>query len=243
MLSRFSSFILTSLLSLHCWASADLPKNLSGSEQKRALEILGFGSASKIMGNPYPLGGYSGVEVGLTSEFIPLQDLSNLGSKSNASGEFNYYTLTVGKGFYYNIDAILYFTPAMQSQKIQSFGGQLRWGFYEASFFPLSVSTVIYGGGSNFSNLISVTTLGADIVATIAIDNVALYFGQGRIRTQGTFIGGTDGVTASGVTERQQAEENHSLFGLNVNVSKFFVALEIDRYVDSVYGGKIGFRF
>ncbi|HWU43177.1 MAG TPA: hypothetical protein VN132_07060, partial [Bdellovibrio sp.] len=174
-----------------------LPKGLSPSDQKRALEILGFGTASKILDNPYPLGGYTGFEVGLTSEFIPVEDLANLGNKTSDSGEFNYYTLTLGKGFYYNVDALLYFTPAIQSQKVQNFGGQLRWGFYEASFFPISFSAIIYAGGANFSNLINVTTTGLDLVATVAIDNVAIYFGEGRVRAQGTFIGGADGITAS----------------------------------------------
>lgn len=240
---RLLLFISACLFTMSSWATVDLPKNLSSTDQKRALEILGFGTASKILDNPYPLGGYTGVEVGLTSEFIPIDDLANLGSKTNDSGEFNYYTLTIGKGLYYNIDTLLYFTPAIQEQKVQSFGGQVRWGFYEATFFPISFSAVVYAGGANFSNLINVTTIGGDLVATVAIDNVALYFGEGRIRANGTFIGGADGITASGDTERQVTDENHSLFGINVAVSKFFVALQFDRYTDSVYSGKLGFRF
>ncbi|QDK39008.1 hypothetical protein [Bdellovibrio sp. NC01] len=239
------SFIFAALLfvGFTVQAASDLPRNLSTSEQKRALEILGLGSASKILANPYPLGGYTGVEVGLTAEFIPLEDLSNLGTQTNDSGEFNYYTLTIGKGLYYNIDTLLYFTPAIQDQKVQTFGGQLRWGFYEASFFPISFSANLYAGGANFSNLINVTTMGWDLVATVAIDNVALYFGGGRINAHGKFIGGTNGITSSGETETQTSSENHTFAGVNVNVSKFFVALEIDKYVDSVYAGKLGFRF
>ncbi len=224
-------------------AASDLPRNLNSADQRRALEILGLGTASKVLDNPYPLGGYTGFEVGLTSEFIPMEDLSNLGSKTNDSGEFNYYTLTLGKGLYYNVDTLLYFTPAIQTQKVQSFGGQVRWGFYEASFFPISFSVRAYAGGANFSNLINVTTVGIDLLATVAIDNVALYFGEGRISAQGTFIGGADGITQSQNTEKQSSDENHVLAGINVNISKFFVALEIDRYVDSVYSGKLGFRF
>ena len=60
---------------------------------------------------------------------------------------------------------------------------------------------------------------------------------------QGKFIGGTNGITSSGETETQTSSENHTFAGVNVNISKFFVALEIDKYVDSVYAGKLGFRF
>ncbi|MDG0815486.1 hypothetical protein [Bdellovibrio svalbardensis] len=242
-LCRLLLFIGLSLSVVLAEAAADLPKNLTTSDQIRALEILGLGTSSKVLDNPYPLGGYTGFEVGLTSEFIPMEDLSKLGSKTSDSGEFNYYTLTLGKGLYYNVDTLFYFTPAIQTQKVQSFGGQVRWGFYEASFFPISFSAMAYAGGANFSNLINVTTLGFDLIATVAIDNVALYFGEGRINAQGTFIGGADGITATKETEKQYVTEAHTLAGLNVNIAKFFVALEIDRYVDSVYSGKLGFRF
>lgn len=220
-----------------------MPMHLSSSDESRALEILGYGSASKILGNPYPLGGYSGVEIGVTSEFIPLDDLSHLGSKSDDNGELNFYDLTLAKGFYYNVDGLLYFTPPAQTQHIQNFGGQLRWGFYELTSFPISFSTVAYVGGANFDSLISVFSMGADLIATVSLDNVALYFGGGRSRAQGTFIGGSSGITASQQTERKTADEGHSVFGINVSVSQFFVALEIDRYTDSIYSGKLGMRF
>lgn len=242
-LCRFLIFVGLFLSVVLAKATIDLPKNLTVSDQKRTLEILGLGTAAKVLGNPYPLGGYTGFEVGLSSEFIPIEDLANLGSKTTDSGEFNYYTLTIGKGLYYNIDTLLYFTPAIQTQKIQSFGGQIRWGFYEANFFPISFSTRVYAGGANFANLVNITTFGADLIATVAIDNVALYFGQGRLSAHGTFIGGNDGITLSKDTEKQNSQENHTLGGLSVSVAKFFVALEIDRYVDSVYSGKMGFRF
>lgn len=94
-----------------------------------------FGSASKVLDNPYPLGGYTGIEFGLASEFIPVEDLASLGSKTTDKGEYNYYTLTLGKGLYYNVDMHAYFTPFGQAEKMQSYGAQIRWGFYEASFF------------------------------------------------------------------------------------------------------------
>ncbi|HEX7672800.1 MAG TPA: hypothetical protein VF412_01445 [Bdellovibrio sp.] len=234
-------FISLTICAAQSWAAFSLPKNLDTSDQKRALEVLGFGSASKILADPYPLGGYTGIEIGITSEFIPMEDVANLGSKTNDKDEYSYTTLTIGKGLYYNIDTLMYFTPA--GQKMQNFGGQVRWGFYEATFFPISFSAIVYAGGANFANLVNVTTIGTDLVATVAIDNVALYFGAGRIRAQGTFIGGANGITASGDTEKQVIDDNHSLFGVNVNISKFFVALEIDRYQDTVYSGKLGFRF
>lgn len=220
-----------------------MPKGLNKADRTRALEVLGFGSAPKILDNPYPLGGYSGIEVGLSSEYIPLEDVATLGATSKDKGEFNYYTLSFAKGLYYNIDLHVNFTPFIQEENVQVFGGQLRWGFFEAKFFPLTLSTVIYAGGANFSNLINISTLGADIVATVNFDNVAIFLGGGRVRAIGKFIGGPDGITDDQVTAAQDVTEIHSVFGINVDISRMFVSMEIDRYTDSVFSGKVGFRF
>lgn len=240
---RLIVFLAFSFNALLAWSETSLPKNLNKDHRIRALQILGFGSAAKILDNPYPLGGYTGVEMGLSSEFIPVEDLASLGSKTNARGEYNYYTLTFGKGLYYNIDTHVYFTPFGQKEDIQSFGGQVRWGFYEARFFPLTLTAMVYGGGSNFANLINVSTVGGDIIATVAMDNVAIYFGAGQIRAIGKFIGGAGGITDSQETVEEDVAEGHSVFGINIDISKMFIALQIDRYTDSIYSGKIGFRF
>lgn len=240
---RHFLFVLLFFFAFQSYAIKDLPKNLSPADQSRALEILGFGSASKTLNNPYPMGGYQGVELGVSTEFIPLDDLSALGNGSSDKGEFNYYTLTFGKGLYYNVDAFLYFTPALQSDEFQNFGAQVRWGFYEFKFFPLTLSALLYGGGANFSNLINISTFGTDLLATVNIENVAIYAGVGSIRAVGKFIGNAGGITASGKTEERDLVETHTVFGINIGISKMFVAMEIDRYTDTVYSGKLGVRF
>ncbi|WII73166.1 hypothetical protein QJS83_04675 [Bdellovibrio sp. 22V] len=233
-------FLFLLLSSSFAWAATDLPRNLSSSDRTRMLQILGMGSAAKTLDNPYPLGGYSGVEVGLSSQFIPAEDLASLGDKTNDKGEYNYYTLNFGKGLYYNIDTMVYFAPFSQSEEVQTFGGQIRWGFYEASFFPLTLTATVYGGGANFQNLLGVSTFGTDLLATVTMDNVAIYVGGGRVRAAGKFYGG---LTDTGETIEQDVVEDHTVFGINVDVAKMFIALQIDRYVDSMYSGKIGFRF
>nr|WP_295904812.1 hypothetical protein [uncultured Bdellovibrio sp.] len=240
---RLIVFLAFSISVFSAQANTALPKNLNKEDRIRVLQILGLGSASKILDNPYPLGGYSGVEIGVSSEFIPVEDLASLGSKTTDKGEYNYYTLTLGKGLYYNIDTHVYFTPFGQNEDIQSYGAQVRWGFYEAHFFPLTLTAMIYGGGANFSNLINVSTLGGDVIATVAMDNVAIYVGAGQVRAIGRFIGGADGITDNQTTVEEDILEGHSVFGINVDIAKMFIALQIDRYNDSIYSGKLGFRF
>jgi hypothetical protein len=235
--------ILIGSLSSISQAVTRLPMQLDHDDQNRALEILGFGSTAKTLDNPYPLGGYSGVEIGISSEFIPVDDLSTLGDGTGDDGEYSYYTVSIGKGLYYNIDVMVYATPFVQDEDISSFGGQIRWGFYEAQFFPLSLTALAYAGGANFSNLINVTTQGFDLIGTVNVENIAIYAGYGKGRAIGNFVGGANGITADQQSRQIDLLEDHTMFGVNINIQKMFVALEINRYIESTYAGKIGFRF
>ena len=62
-------------------ASLVLPRNLNDAQRIETLEILGPSSAPKILGNPYPLGGYSGVELGYSVQILPTEKLSELFTK------------------------------------------------------------------------------------------------------------------------------------------------------------------
>ncbi len=75
------------------------------------------------------------------------------------------------------------------------------------------------------------------------MDSIAIYFGGGRIRAIGKFIGGPAGITDSQSTLEQDIVESHSVFGLNIDIGQMFIAMQIDRYNDSVYSGKLGYRF
>lgn len=244
--AQFFFLIIFYFFSNQVFAASSLPRHLSTKDQIRALEILGFGTAAKVLNNPYPLGGNLGFEIGVTSEFIPLDDLSNLGNKTRDTSALNYFTITMGKGLYNNFDIFLYFSPPVQVEDMQNFGLQARWGFYEASFFPISFAISAYAGGANFSNLINISTTGADLLATVAMDNMAFYFGTGRVHAKGNFIGATDiisGITSNTESSSQNVDEVHSLLGINVNIDKWFVAAELNRYSDSVYSTKIGYSF
>lgn len=238
----FGCFIIF-LIGELCLGAISLPRSLNSRERERTLELLGFGSAPKILDNPYPLGGYSGIEIGLSTEFIPMEDIATLGTTTQDRGTFNYFSLSFAKGLYYNIDLHVNFTPSLQDKGLEAFGGQVRWGFYELSFFPLSFSAIIYGSGANFSNLININTLGAAVIGSVNLDNVALYFGNGRVRTIGKFIGGDNGITDDKNTDVKDLMNSSTILGINIDFSKVFVAFEVDRYSDSFYSGKLGYRF
>jgi hypothetical protein len=224
-------------------AAMSLPKNLKASERETTLGILGFGSAAKLLSSPYPLGGYDGVEVGLNSEYIPLSDVASLGSKSTSRSDINYFNLVLGKGLFYNIDVLVQFIPMPQDESLSGFGGQLRWGFYETKFMPAALSLVFHGASTNFNNLLGSETTGFDLIGSVNMRDVSLFFGAGQARSVGKFIGGVDGVTDTGNTETTDVASQHTVFGISIKMSNVFLALEVDRYVQSTYAGKLGVHF
>ncbi len=128
-------FALATGFTLSSHALTSLPKGLSATDRERTLETLGFGSAVKLLSSPYPLGGYSGVEVAVSSEYISMADVAVLGAKTNSRSDLSYFNLTVGKGLYHNVDVLIQFIPMPQEETVSGFGGQVSrragdWRFF-----------------------------------------------------------------------------------------------------------------
>src|SRR5476651_1584350 len=97
----------------------DIPSGLNQSDRREIVRTLGLNSATKMLDNPYPLGGYSGFEIGLSSEFIDIRDIRHLGCAPGSAGcgnktysdesEWNYSRLTIGKGLYKDLDIFIHF--------------------------------------------------------------------------------------------------------------------------------------
>lgn len=223
-----------------------LPKNMNRGDREEALRIIGFGTSGKILTDPYPLGGYAGFETGISVENLNTYDLGQLGSRLvTPQQDVAFPKLTLGKGFYNNIDIFLHFTPYNRQDELSFYGGMLRWGFYQAKFLPLSASVVIHMNSANFGNLLVTQAYGGDLIGGINVDNVALFAGAGVLQASGTFMGGTTGITDStspGVSE-ESLNGFHTLIGANVHVSNLFFTIQLDRYTQPVYSGKVGVRF
>lgn len=224
-------------------AAFRLPKQLGAEDRKAVLRTLGFGSQAKLLSSPVPLGGRQGFEFGLSSEYVPIGDLAGLGDRPDVKGEYNLLNLTFGKGLYHNVDTLFSFTPSPQTEQVFGYGAHLRWGFHEFERFPAVTSLVIHGSGMNFANLLSTRTTGFDLVMCVAMEESALFFGAGPIRTIGTFVGGADGITAEQLTAEEDLLGFHTVFGLSLRFEKVELTLEVDRVVQSSYGGRLGYRF
>lgn len=245
MLSRLLSCVIFSLFSV--WASTaaalELPKALGAEDRIRALQILGPGSAYKILGDPYPLGGYTGLELGLSYELMPTADLSSLGAGSPKSVDTSFMSLTFGKGLFRDVDLFLHFAPPGQWEQFTSFGAALRWGIYELPLLPIHFSLQVAGSSTGFANQINTTTQGVDLVSGWNFEDLVLYAGVGYVRSSGIFMGGPSGVTDTAETMTESISSAHSLAGLTIKYGQFFLALQMDRSTEASYSAKLGARF
>lgn len=248
-------FIILLFLPIFSQASLQIPKNLAEGDRRRVTEILGYSSSMKVLGNPYPLGGYSGVEVGYAYEVIATKEISNLGGSSNSDSETNYSLVTISKGIYSNIDTMIQFSPFSQAEGVSNVGGQLRWGFFQADHLPLHMSLMSSMNSVNYQDKVTMLSQGNDVVAGFSVRDITLYLGAGTIRTVSTFSGGktcsgpnnctknADSITDSGDTAKEDISDSHYLAGVNIRMDKAFLAMQMDRYTQSVFSAKLGIRF
>jgi hypothetical protein len=243
------SLLTTIVFSTTAQASILLPGGLDGSDREAMLNIVGLGTSSKILSDPYPMGGYSGFEFGLAFTSLPTDELGRLGDGlTSPQQESSYPVLSIGKGLYEGIDLFIQFTPFNKENELSQYGGILRWSFYEADGFPVNLSILGNLNSANIGNRLTTRSYGADLIAGIDVDNVALYAGGGTAEATGTFAGsrspGSGGITDSGLTETNRVSGTHTVVGANVHfLENFFVALQIDRYTAAVFSGKLGVRF
>lgn len=259
--------LLISLLPLTAQAF-DIPKGLTSEDRKEVVRFLGMNSAIKTLSNPYPLGGYSGFEVGYSMELISVRDVRRLGcqagspgctnSPNNFESEWNFSRVTFGKGLYGDIDLFGSFVPPANEFGISDFGGLVRWSFYQAQFLPINLSLLVHANQSNFNDMFMNRNFGTELIAGVNVDNFALYFGGGTIKSTGRFVGpDSNGVCQEDCTvdpsdsqvdpqSRMVTEdviETHTVVGFSLHFGNLFSAAEVDRYRDAVYSMKLGLRF
>ncbi len=242
----FLAWFLTAAVSA---AALQIPKNLGTDDRKNLLGILGYGSQTRLLSSPVPLGGHQGFEVGVSTESVPVQDLAGLGSHTGSQSEFEMVNISFAKGIANNFDVFMQCTPLPQTDNVFTYGAAVRWGVHEFQHFPGLLSVVAHASGANYLNVLDARTTGADLVMTVALDDISVYFGGGPIQAFGSFVGGTDGITApvggasTSVTMDTSLNDTHTVFGAAMAFDKVFLALEVDRVVQSVYGARFGVRF
>jgi len=238
------AFLICSLLMTSiAHAAIQIPTALTTSDRQTALRILGLGTGYKTIGDPYPLGGYMGFEIGLSYELLSTAGIAGLGSGTGVQGDTSYLNLTLGKGLFYDVDFYLQFSPLGQSEKFSSFGGALRWGVLELQNVPVHFSLQLAANSASFQNKINTTTQSFDLVGGWNLQDIVFYGGVGFIRSSGTFIGGASGVNDTEDTLTEAVSDTHSFAGISVKYGTYFVAAQMDRSSQVVYALKMGVRY
>lgn len=224
----------------------DMPTGLKLNELDDVARILGFNTSTKFLSNPYPLGGYLGLEVGVTLEIVNTEELALLGNKDTNDKELRFSRISIGKGLYNNVDAFLHFVPYSTSNQISDFGGLFKWGFYEGSYLPFSASLLISLNTINIQDNYLNKSLGSDLMFGVNVNQFALYFGGGYLRASSKFTNAILDVSVpkdSDNTFEETYTSSHSFVGVQFDFFGMFVAGQIDRYQDPVYSLKLGTRF
>ncbi len=240
--SKFIFFI--SFFSLIANCNIEIPVHLSTRDLHVILQNIGPATASRVLSSPYPLGGNEGLEIGLTRQDLDLSILSNLGNKTKIqNSNFSFPTLTLGKGLYYDLDVFISLIPFAQSSSLSHFSTQIRSKHWKSPHSPFIISSIWHAGYTTLQNAINFQNYGFDILGTFIFQKTCMYFGVGTLFSNGRFIGGAEGITASLQTETVTSTQAHRVLGLDYRINEYFIALQTDSYDKKFYSIKIGYRF
>ena len=218
--------------------------SISDGDRTQLTKMLGWGTSSKLLSEPYPLGGDSGLEVGISVETIPISQLAYMGTGTPPQQNFSFPKVNIGKGLYKDLDVFVHFIPYSEDTRISEYGGILRWGFYQALFPPSNFSLLVHANSSNVSNAIITQTYGADIVTGVTFPTFSFYAGAGWISSQANFMLTTGASGAiNGAINTATASGYRTFLGGVFSFSDFFASFEVDQYDQTVFSTKFGVRY
>ena len=235
----------------------DVRPGLTDGDRTQVVRVLGLNSQEKILSNPYPLGGFDGLEIGYSIEMVDVHELRRLGCTPGSTGgcpefgddtEWRYSRLTVGKGLYNNIDLFFSLMAPIGDSRTSDYGGILRWSFYQAEFLPINFSLLVQANQFNYADTFMDRNLGAELMAGVNVDNFAMYFGGGLLESTGTFDASVvdpndPDLNGDTRTVSRRLRQMHTVIGASLHLNRLFAAAQVDRFADSVYSAKIGLRF
>jgi hypothetical protein len=228
----------------HTFASIQLPSGLTQQEQLKALEILGPGTRPKTLANTYPLGGYSGFEIGITYQGINTTDLNGMGTVTQPQDFFSFPSIVIGKGIYHDVDVFLITMPYFNDIGISQYGANLRWAFYHGQQLPTLFTLAVTANSTNLNNQIIVQNVGFELIASIYVPRFTIYWGVAPTRITGFALGTVNGtgVGLSQQTELSSLSLSPLFLGASLKYEDFFWTVQIDGSNHPAYTTRLGFR-
>jgi hypothetical protein len=226
-------------------SAIEIPTGLLRNEIDDVASILGFNTSTKFLSNPYPLGGYAGLEIGATLEMVNTEELKLLGNGNTSDEELRFTRISIGKGLFNNWDVFGHFVPYSKSNQISEFGALVKWAFFEGEYLPFTASAMVHLNTINIQDNYMNQSTGADLMLGVNVNRFALYFGGGYLRARSQL---TQGLLDASVplspenTYKETFGTAHSFVGIHFEFMSMFLAGQIDRYEDPVYSLKLGTR-
>jgi hypothetical protein len=227
------------LLPVRAGAVISLPAGLSDGEQELVLQILGFGTSFRSVNNPYPLGGYSGLEMGVSIENVLTGDIGYFGSRAEVTRNMMYPRFHIGKGIFESIDLFFSFIPYSERTGVGIYSGALRWGFFQATFVPACFSLLLSASNTNVNNAFISQTMGVDLITGVNVDPFSFYVGAGTLYGQAQF---DRSITSDNSQKNQIGRSFHTMIGINFAIAELFTALQVDNYSSTTVSVKLGTR-
>lgn len=159
-------FIITAVLALCCLAhspvqGAALSKGITAAEFERLVEILGYGSVTRVMRSAEAYPSFPGFKLGVEIAVTPTRGINEMGDQTGTlPGVILAPRVFMAKGLFSDMELIFSFFSNKFMDTLISVGSLLKYTFYsERTSF---VSAAIFGGytsSSGFEN----TWKGADL--------------------------------------------------------------------------------
>jgi hypothetical protein len=224
-------------------AEFSLSSGLTKENRVSVLEVLGLGSSVKNISTLAPLGTDSGLEVAIAFEFINTDTINNYITDKQSQNTLYYPKIIIGKGIYDHLDLYFQFIPYTATFGISEFGSLLRYNFYKMTDSPFYITGMIHANSANFNNQLVSRNLGTDLMFGYGPSPLSVFTTLGWTGAYGKFVGGTNGITDTGVPEKEEVNALHAALGINSQWNYLNMTLSLDYYVEPVYTAKISLIF
>lgn len=222
------------------FASYNLPQVPTSADQLKIAEVVGFASAAKISTNPQPLGGYDGLQLLVSRDFVNVSTLKGVGTGGTQEDYWPLTRVGIGKGMYYDVDFFFEMTPP-QNENFWAYSGMFRRRVYSWDWIHLGA--LLHGSISQVQNLFGSNIFGYDLYAYSQWKLFTFFVGGGQARGIHTFIGGASSLTGQTNNIQYDLLASHLWGGSSYAVGRWTVAGIYEKYYEPVYSVKLGYGF
>jgi hypothetical protein len=229
--------------SLFSKSEFSLKNNLSDSNRKQIVKVLGLGTNYKNTSVPGGLGTDHGLEIAIANEFINTEQISSLIADDRSQNTLIYPKISIGKGLYDSFDLFVHFIPYTATLGLSEFGGAIRYHMLKLTNSRMVASFVLSANSSNFNNQLTSKGIGVDFSMGMRWEYFSVFSSLGWAQAKGTFVGGSQGVTDTLLNQTEVISTTHFSVGGLAQYDIYFISLALDHYYEPVYTVKVGFYF